>query len=61
MLFINCPAANYTVNIYTKDGRMIFSNDNVAGIQVGGHLASGMYIVEVTAAGKRSVTNIIVK
>lgn len=61
MLYINCAEAAYTVNIYTMSGVMIFSHDNVAGIQVGGHLAAGNYLVEVRAADKRSITTIIIQ
>lgn len=60
-LYIKCDESQYTVNIYTADGRMIFSNDNVAGIAVGNNLAAGNYLVEVTAKGKRTITPIIVK
>ena len=60
-LYINCSEARYTVNMYTIDGRMVFSHDNVAVITVGGYLPHGQYMVEVRSGNKRDVTNIIVK
>ena len=60
-LYIRCDEGEYTVNIYSADGRMIFSHDNVAGVELGGHLASGNYFVEVRAGGKYNVTPIVVK
>ena len=60
-LYIRCDEDNYSVNIYTMDGRMIFSNDNVAVIGVGGRLESGNYLVEVRAGNKRNITPIVVK
>jgi len=60
-LYINCEEKNYTVNIYSIDGRMVFSHDNVAVVSVGGRLAKGMYQVEVVAGKGRHVTTIFVQ
>lgn len=60
-IYIRCSEEQYTVNMYTTDGRMIFSHDNVAAITVGGLLPHGQYIVEVRSGNKRNVTNVIVK
>ena len=60
-LHISCAEPQYVVNIYTMDGRMIFSKDNVAVIGVGGHLSAGMYQVEVRAGNARKVASIIVQ
>ena len=58
---IRCEEKNYTVNIYTMDGRMIFSHDNVTVIGLGGRLPAGMYQVEVRAGKARRVETIIVQ
>ena len=60
-LNIRCSEAQYTVNMYTMDGRMIFSNDNVAMITVGGLLPQGQYMVEVRSGNMRNTTSIFVK
>ena len=49
------------VKVYTMDGRMIFSNDNVAMITVGGLLPQGQYMVEVRSGNMRNTTSIFVK
>lgn len=58
---IRCEEKNYTVNIYSIDGRMVFSHDNVTVIGLGGRLPAGMYQVEVRAGKARRVETIIVQ
>ena len=60
-LHISCAEKQYTVNIYTIDGRMVFSHDNVTVIGIGGRLPKGLYQVEVRADKARRVSTIVVQ
>lgn len=60
-LYIRCEEPNYTVNIYAMDGRMLFSQDKVSMVTVGGYLMPGSYQVEVRAGQGRCVKTIIVQ